>query len=182
MIVITLFTNSIWAADALAHEIIEIAGFVLIGACVLGRTWSTHYIGGKKKSEIVDVGPYSMSRNPLYVFTVLGTTGMGLTTGVLTYGLIFGLVCFVIFDQVIRREETFLLETFGEPYRRYLERVPRWLPKFSLWADLEEIVVKPRLILITFRDACLLLLAFPYFEGIEYLQTAHILPIVAQLP
>jgi len=178
----TLFTSSTWSAGDTAHESIEILGFILIAICVLGRTWSTHYIGGKKKTELVDVGPYSMCRNPLYVFTLIGAAGMGFTTGAATYGIVFGLVCFVIFDQVIRREETFLADAFGAPFQRYLATVPRWMPRLSLWADVDEIVVRPKLILITFRDACLLLLAFPYFEGIEYLQGAGILPVLAQLP
>ena len=47
------------------HEYIEAFGISLIVAAILGRMWCTLYIGGRKSAEIVQTGPYSMTRNPL---------------------------------------------------------------------------------------------------------------------
>ncbi|WP_259780638.1 methyltransferase family protein [Aestuariispira ectoiniformans] len=164
------------------HESIEFTGLALIIVAVLGRTWSTLYIGGKKNGDLVHNGPYSMCRNPLYVFSVIGATGMGMVSGTITGGLVTGLACFLVFDRVIRKEESFLTAHFGAPYRHYLDTVPRWLPNPALWHDVEETVVRPKLVLTTFRDACIFLLAYPFFEFVEKAQLVHIAPILAHVP
>ena len=64
-----------------AHEFIEIAGIVLVFACIFGRMWSILYVGSKKNKELVTSGPYSMTRNPLYFFSCIGAVGVGLMYG-----------------------------------------------------------------------------------------------------
>ncbi|MCZ7642892.1 MAG: hypothetical protein M5U33_09470 [Pseudorhodoplanes sp.] len=44
------------------HEMVEWTGIVLIVACILGRTWASLYIGGRKIDQLVMVGPYSVTR------------------------------------------------------------------------------------------------------------------------
>ena len=46
----------------------------MILICILGRTWATLYIGGQKQRELVTKGPYSVVRNPLYLFTLFVRT------------------------------------------------------------------------------------------------------------
>lgn len=165
-----------------AHEAIEAFGFALILLCILGRTWCTLYIGGRKKHELMSCGPYSVVRNPLYVFSLLGAAGVGLTTGSIIIGVAVAISAFLIFNTVVRSEEAFLAGTFQEHFGRYAHRVPRWIPRFSEWRDQAEIVVRPKLVLFTFRDACLFLIAVPLFEEIDYLQTSGILPVILHLP
>jgi len=168
--------------ESAGHESVETAGFLLIVACILGRTWCALYIGGKKKQELVTCGPYSLVRNPLYLFTLIGAAGVGLTTGSVMIGAVVAAIVFVIFNSVIRLEEEFLAGVFGAPYRDYLDRVPRWTPRLSGWRDQAETVVIPRLVLFTFRDACIFLIAVPLFEQIDRLQTSGILPVLLRLP
>ena len=59
------------------YALIEKAGLALIVICILGRTWCTLYIGGRKKRELINKGPYSVVRNPLYFFTTIGAAGIG---------------------------------------------------------------------------------------------------------
>ena len=70
-----LFVGSAWTEDV--HETIEVAGLALIVVGIAGRIWCTLYIGGRKASEIVASGPYSISRNPLYVFSSIAAGGAG---------------------------------------------------------------------------------------------------------
>jgi hypothetical protein len=37
--------------------------------------------------------------------------------------------CYLINDQISRYEEAHLSEKYGDPYRKYLQQVPRWIPK-----------------------------------------------------
>lgn len=177
-----LFTESLWADGGLMHHLWEWIGYALIVTCILGRTWCALYIGGRKKQVLVDQGPYSLSRNPLYLFSLLGGIGVGLQAGNLVAGLVFGLFVFVIFTSVIQREEAFLRGRFPAEFAAYAARVPRWGPRFSNWHSDAEMTVQPRFVLLTFRDALAFLIAIPVLEGIEMLQVAGWLPVLLRLP
>ena len=177
-----LVTRSGWGAGSPLHEIVEFAGLGLIVACVLGRTWCTLYIGGRKKHVLVTDGPFSLCRNPLYVFSTLGAAGIGLTTGSIVVGLVLGLAIGLVFDRVVRREEAWLLAHHGEAYADYCAATPRWLPRLGNWRDTELVEVRPRLLAITFREASILLVALPAMELVEWLQDAGWLPVLLNLP
>jgi protein-S-isoprenylcysteine O-methyltransferase Ste14 len=66
------------------YRTIQWSGLLLILICILGRTWTTLYIGGLKRRTLVTKGPYSVVRNPLYLFTLLGATDVGAHSGSLT--------------------------------------------------------------------------------------------------
>lgn len=175
-------TASVYGAETAMHETVESAGFALILFCVLGRTWSALYIGGRKRRTLVIEGPYSLVRNPLYLFSVVGAGGIGMTTGSVAFGLAFAMVAFLVFDSVVRSEETWLKATFGANFEAYAAEVRRWRPRLSAWRDAHEVLVRPRLVLATFRDAVPLLLALPLSEAIDHLQEAGYLPVLLRLP
>lgn len=164
------------------HEFIEAFGISLIGIAVLGRLWCTMHIGGRKSAEIVTTGPYSLTRNPLYVSSAIAATGAGAQTGSLVVALIFGAATVLAFHIVIFREERFLGETFGDRYRDYLATVPRFWPKWSLYRDTETVIVKPALLYRTLGDGLFFFLAVPAFELIEWAQAAGYLPVLLHLP
>jgi len=163
------------------HEYIEAFGLSLIVAAIIGRMWCTLYIGGRKSAEIVRSGPYSVTRNPLYVFSTIGAMGIGAQTGSLIVALGFGILCYVAFSIVIRAEEKFLEQNFGEPYRAYCRDVPRFFPKLSLYNDDATVTVKPDRLYRTFTDGLVFFVAYPFFEFIEYLQGIDVLPVLLRL-
>jgi len=80
-----------------------------------------------ESSSLVTSGAYELSRNPMYVGTVLILFAMGV--GISSLWVIFS-VCplFVYFQvHVIPREEAYLTRTFGEDYTQYCRTVRRWL-------------------------------------------------------
>ena len=62
-------------------DTVEKIGVGLVLFCVVGRMWSILYIGSKKNQALVTTGPYSITRNPLYLFSAVGALGLGLFVG-----------------------------------------------------------------------------------------------------
>ena len=176
------FIRSIGAADGWAHEALELLGMALISTAIVGRSWCALYIGGRKAHEIVDTGPYSISRNPLYVFSIAAVGGIGLQTGSIAVGLLTAAVAFAIFHAVILREEEALKRRFGAGYDDYLRRVPRFVGTLSRWRAPETINVHPRRLAQTFAEALLFLLAVPLCELVDRLQDAGYLVPLLHLP
>ncbi|QIB34379.1 methyltransferase family protein [Ancylobacter pratisalsi] len=181
---VLLFGSSLWSdeGDGNLHEMIETAGFGLILVAIIGRTWCSLYIAGRKKATIVDVGPYSVVRNPLYVFSFIGAAGAGAQFGSFSAAIAAALITVLVFAVVVRKEERFLGEKFGEPYFTYKARVPRFVPNFGLWKNVDSLDIRPQLVVRTFIDACVFLAAIPLAEGIEMAQNQGILPILWMVP
>jgi protein-S-isoprenylcysteine O-methyltransferase Ste14 len=176
-----LFVRSATAPDGALHQFVEAFGLGLIVIAILGRTWCTLYIGGRKSSEIVRGGPYSVTRNPLYVFSTIGAAGIGALTGSIVVTVVLAVLCCLAFHSVIFVEEAYLEESFGEPYRQYMREVPRFLPNPALFKESEMLSVRPQNLYRTFTDGLVFFAAYPFFEFIEYLQQAGTLPVLLRL-
>lgn len=175
-----LFVSSSWG-DSRVHELIELSGVALMAFGILGRMWSTLYIGGKKAATIVTDGPYSVMRNPLYFFSAVAAAGAGAQTGTLTFTLLFGVATIIAFHVVIFREEAYLSEFFGKAYQEYCARVPRFFPKLALYREPEVIEVATKRIYRTFFDGLVFFIALPVLETIESVQEAGLLPVLVHL-
>jgi protein-S-isoprenylcysteine O-methyltransferase Ste14 len=176
------FVRSRWPAESLLHEVLEETGLVLIATCIFGRAWCILYIGGRKTDQLVDLGPYSVSRNPLYVFSFLGAFGIGLQSGSMTIGLICLALAAAVFVPVVLREEAVLKERFGPVFAAYRARVPRFWPRISAWRDARRMWFSPVLLYSTLRDSLVFALAYPLFELLELAQDQGVLPVLARLP
>ncbi|MBA3049891.1 MAG: isoprenylcysteine carboxylmethyltransferase family protein [Alphaproteobacteria bacterium] len=168
--------------ESLFHELLEVAGLALIAVCIVGRAWCSLYIGGRKTAEIVQRGPYSISRNPLYVFSFMGAFGMGALTGSLTIALLFLLISVLVFTATVKREEAWLSEAFGPDYAAYMARTPRFWPDPSKWRDQDTLEVRPIFFLRTLRDGAVMALAYPLFESLEYVQDVGWVRVILALP
>jgi len=164
------------------HETIEMFGVLLIFLGIVGRLWATLYIGGRKSSEVVTGGPYSITRNPLYVFSTVAAAGVGAQIGSFSGIILFAVLCAGAFHIVILREEKFLKEALGAPYQAYLNKVPRFFPKLSLYREGDTGSFKPRLLLTTLLDGLVFLVALPAFELIDGAQQSGMLPVWFTLP
>jgi protein-S-isoprenylcysteine O-methyltransferase Ste14 len=181
VVAVAVLTQSEWGGGGI-HEAVEAIGLALIAVCIVGRAWCSLYIGGRKKAEIVDRGPYSVSRNPLYVFSFLGAFGVGAQTGSVTLAALFLAVTVVVFWFTVQREEAWLAEAFGAPYAAYVARTPRFGPDFSKWRDEGTLEIRPRFFLTTLRDGLVFLLAVPLFESVDRLQAIGWLDPILRLP
>lgn len=177
-----LVGDSRWPSGSFVHETVEWLGLILIVACIIGRMFCTLYIGGRKIDRLTTEGPYSVTRNPLYAWSVVGAAGAGAQLGSVALAFAAGLVVYFVFLLVVFKEERVLSDRFGEKYRAYLDRVPRFWPDFSLWRDVDKVEVSPRLVRATALDACVFLLSIPLAEGVEFLHDMGWLPTLFTLP
>ncbi len=139
-----VFSTSAW--EIRHTEIAEAffcAGVILVGIAALGRMWCSVYIAGYKHGTLITEGPYSLCRNPLYVFSFLGSVGVGLSSETLLIPTIIGIAFVSYYPLVVRKEEEQLLKVHGEKYQAYLESVPRFLPSFKGFVEPTDYVVKP---------------------------------------
>jgi protein-S-isoprenylcysteine O-methyltransferase Ste14 len=175
-------TNSGLPQGKNIHETVEWIGIALIVTCILGRTWCTLYIGGRKIDHFVTEGPYSVSRNPLYFFSILGAVGAGAQLGSIVAGIVFGVLAWAVFYVVVLQEERLLAGRYGAAFASYKAAVPRFIPNPWRWRDAETVTVAPPKVLRTFGDALFFLLTVPLAEAFEHLQHAGILPVLFRLP
>ncbi|WP_300672624.1 isoprenylcysteine carboxylmethyltransferase family protein [Desulfoluna sp.] len=72
-------------------------------------------------------GPYTNSRNPMYVVALMVLTGWCAVLGNPATLPFVWLLKKVLYQFVIREEEKMLEEMFKGNYRDYCQRVPRWV-------------------------------------------------------
>jgi protein-S-isoprenylcysteine O-methyltransferase Ste14 len=81
----------------------------------------------KPSSSLVIVGPYRVTRNPMYVSLALLYVSFGFLLSIVWAFVVLPAVIFIVNIYVIRREESYLESKFGEQYRAYKKQVHRWL-------------------------------------------------------
>ncbi len=164
------------------YEVLEQLGCGLVVLATLGRIWSMVYIGGRKNLELCQDGPYSIWRNPLYLFSFMGAVGIILCAQILL--LLFIIMPFFLYNYyfVIRSEERQLQELFGESYQQYCRKVKRIIPNFANYHSQEKFEVYPRVLFRSMVHASYFLWLFILLEFLEYFKEAAILPNLFTLP
>ncbi len=179
---ILLFVQAMSPPETLAHELIEWSGIIMMVLGVTGRLWATLYIGGRKSAEIVSGGPYSVTRNPLYLFSSIAAAGVGAQTGSIVVTLCFAVLCAGAFHIVILREEQHLTDVLGKKYVEYLGKVPRFFPNWSLFHDGETGGFRSKDLLRTLLDGLVFFFAIPAFELVDLAQKWGWVPVLFRLP
>jgi protein-S-isoprenylcysteine O-methyltransferase Ste14 len=119
------------AANALA--LIVGLAFVAIGVALAAlavrnfRLAGTSVVPGEPSTALVVAGPYQITRNPIYIGFVLAYFGLAVMLTSVWVLLLLIPVLMILQRGVVEREEDYLERQFGESYRRYKARVPRWL-------------------------------------------------------
>lgn len=91
------------------------------------RNAGTSFHFHETTNSVVSGGLYRLSRNPIYIGLIILYFGfaLALTSGWIL--LLLPLCVAVLRRGVIAREEVFLERKFGDAYRTYKDKVPRWL-------------------------------------------------------
>jgi protein-S-isoprenylcysteine O-methyltransferase Ste14 len=77
-------------------------------------------------TALVTDGVYSLTRNPLYVGASMALCGIALVFDLDWVLLLIVPSCVLLHFAVVQREERYLEHKFGEAYRSYKARVPRY--------------------------------------------------------
>ena len=120
--------------DPLYHWSVLLAGMMLLIAsftavnylqAFMHEDWRSGIDPRKDRRKLLIDGPFSRSRNPLFLAVMAGQLGF-----FLALPSVFSLVCLVagvlVITRQAREEEKALADKFGEDYERYRVRVPRW--------------------------------------------------------
>lgn len=145
LLAVILFSNH-QSERVFLYETIKMIGYVLVVLATLGRIWCAIYISGCKNRELCQDGPYSVWRNPLYIFSFLGVVGFVGVAQSLLLVLIVTPLFWAYHYPIIRSEEERLLELFGEEFTRYRSKVNRFLPSFGNYWSRDTIETNPHMI------------------------------------
>ena len=114
------------------------AGAIMIVAGESIRLWGVSWAGSETRTTdkpggtyLIVSGPFAYTRNPLYLGNIIIYLAIGIMSfAIFPYLQIFALIFF--FTQyyfIIKSEEEFLLNKYGDQYRDYLAKVPRFIPR-----------------------------------------------------
>ncbi len=139
------FSRSYWEdASEVVSLLLFLLGIVLAAVASLGRMWCSLYIAGYKDRQLITDGPYSMCRNPLYFFSLIGVAGVGFATETITFPVVLVLLFLIYYPFVIKGEETRLREIFGELHEAYCRETPRLIPRSLVIREPSTYEVNPR--------------------------------------
>ena len=132
------------------------AAFIVFGELI--RLSAVRYAGGRTRTTKVGAnslctsGPYSRTRNPLYIGNVFIYSGVVLLSGgIYMFQLLTVVIFYFIFQysMIISLEEEKLSTVFGKDYSKYKNNVPRIIPLIIPWDSKSKL--KPAPILKTLK-------------------------------
>ncbi|MEX2308179.1 MAG: isoprenylcysteine carboxylmethyltransferase family protein [Pirellulales bacterium] len=129
-----------WLPGWLTAKIVDSRAVKLVGAALtlaapvlyaaalhsMGTSWRIG-IDQQKPGPLVTTGVFAWMRNPIYTAFDLAFLGPFLIHGRLIF-LLVGAVLMLLIHGIIRREERFIAERFGDAFHAYRARVGRYSP------------------------------------------------------
>ena len=177
-ILVVLLSRQYWPEENPYHEIFEVIGITLVSLCMVGRVYTTAFLGGFKNDVLVTHGIYSVLRNPLYFFSLLGITGIAFMFNHVSVMLVLPLSFLILYLGLIKREEVFLHDKFGTAYEEYAQNTYALIPRFVRYSTPETMEFNPKYLTKALLDSVWWLSALPIIELVEYLQAQNILPVL----
>ena len=121
------FVPEDWPAGLLGAVVFVLALALAVWALDTMTRAGTNVPTSRPTTTIVEGGPYRFTRNPIYMGMFGGLIGLGIAFDNLWLPLMLVPFALVIRYGVVAREEAYLERKFGDAYRRYRQRVRRWL-------------------------------------------------------
>lgn len=113
-----------WIAGAACVLLPFLLGFAALAAMRRAGTSVKPY---KPTTALLTEGPFRLTRNPLYLGMTIQYIGLALLFNALWAIALLPVALVIVHLTVIKREERYLEQKFGEEYLRYKARVRRWI-------------------------------------------------------
>jgi protein-S-isoprenylcysteine O-methyltransferase Ste14 len=100
--------------------------FAIWARRTLGRNWSG-VVTVKQDHELVREGPYRLVRHPIYTGLLLGLIGSAIARDEWR-GVLAVVIAWLALWRKLQLEERWMIEQFGDAYRRFRAEVPALVP------------------------------------------------------
>ena len=78
-------------------------------------------------NKLLTTGIYKYSRNPMYLALVIFQIGIGMVLSFLHISLLAFVTMILLHYKIIKKEEVYLKNVFGNSYKNYLQNSRRWI-------------------------------------------------------
>jgi len=135
-------SDTLWIDGSLSGWLLRWAGAVLLVGGLGLFSWCVSLFARVGRGtlapwdptrNLVAVGPYRYVRNPMISSVALMLLGQALLWHSTAIGIWTGAFILINHLYFVFLEEPGLESRFGESYRRYKARIPRWLPRIRFW-------------------------------------------------
>lgn len=123
-----------WLVPPLSELLFAIGWLAVAGALAIVaaavralRRADTTIMANRVSDHLVTTGPFSFTRNPIYLGNTLFVIGIGLIAGIVWLVLLAPVAAFATLKLAIEPEERHLAIRFGKKYRDYAKKVRRWI-------------------------------------------------------
>ena len=115
----------IWAPLKIGTVWFNIGAVITITGFILYTIANNNFMTAPLDKAIT-VGLYKISRNPLYFFSSIIMIGISIAAASWIMLVIIA-IYWAITHQIIKAEEQYCLKTYGEEYRKYMDKAPRYI-------------------------------------------------------
>ncbi|MEM1262160.1 MAG: isoprenylcysteine carboxylmethyltransferase family protein [Pseudomonadota bacterium] len=136
-VVLLVAAAKLWPALRVSSSFQNVAGglLIVIGVAIdlasilaFRRAQTTvNPLRPEATTQLVTVGPFHRSRNPMYVGLVLIVTGCAVVIGTIVGPFVVAAIIAYLTRFQIQPEERAMRELFSESFEHYCRTVPRWL-------------------------------------------------------
>lgn len=167
VVALLFFGKPDWQGSPVSWAMVTL-GVVGVSLATVGRLWCALYISGRKSGVLVDQGPYSMCRHPLYVCNFLGMTGLGLLTESLLITAILVSMFMLLYPAVMRTEDRFL-SALLPGHAEYARQTPAFWPSPAQYRSANTWLVHVPAYLRNIADSIWFILGGALIESVDRL-------------
>lgn len=123
------------------EEILDVAGIALVLFGFILRISARGHKSEQSRQghDLVQSGPYTLSRNPMYIGSLIIGSGISIMLFNAYILAAFILSWMGFYSYVVNKEEVYLSGMFQEKYAAFMRSTPRFFPRWERWRRMPEL-------------------------------------------